>query len=109
MREEDEGNAGTFGLLVDLRELCIRIGDEHHRMASQLNDLLRQVQKARLGHSPNASKSTRKRFASWAPRAYSCARWSPPRAGNRQVLECPVLYRNGAPEEIRTPDLQIRS
>jgi hypothetical protein len=24
-------------------------------------------------------------------------------------LECPVLSRNGAPEEIRTPDPQIRS
>jgi hypothetical protein len=27
----------------------------------------------------------------------------------KHVLECPVLYRSGAPEEIRTPDPQIRS
>src|SRR5262249_9093759 len=43
------------------------------------------------------------------PRACSCARSSPRRAQNRQCLECPVLYRSGAPEEIRTPDPQIRS
>ena len=30
-------------------------------------------------------------------------------SAKRQVLECPILYRNGAPEEIRTPDPQIRS
>ena len=41
---EDEGDALTLGLLVDLRNLCSRIGDEHHRMASALHDLLRQVQ-----------------------------------------------------------------
>jgi hypothetical protein len=41
---EDEGDAYTLGLLVDLRDLCSRIGDEHHRMASELHDLLRQVQ-----------------------------------------------------------------
>jgi hypothetical protein len=50
-----------------------------------------------------------KRFASSEPRVCSCARSSPRRAQNRQVLECPVLYRGGAPEEIRTPDPQIRS
>lgn len=41
---EDEGDAHTLGLLVDLRRLCERIGDEHHRMAAELHDLLRQVQ-----------------------------------------------------------------
>ena len=41
---EDEGDAHTLGLLVDLRKLCSRIGDEHRRMASELHDLLRQVQ-----------------------------------------------------------------
>jgi hypothetical protein len=40
---DDEGDAHTLGLLVDLRNLCTRIGDEHHRMASELHDLLRQV------------------------------------------------------------------
>ncbi len=30
-------------------------------------------------------------------------------SANRLRLECPVLYRNGAPEGIRTPDPQIRS
>ena len=37
-------------------------------------------------------------------KACSCVRSSLPQAQNRQCLECPVLYRNGAPEEIRTPD-----
>ncbi len=44
MSTEDEGDAHTLGLLVDLRNLCTRIGEEHHRMASELHDLLRQVQ-----------------------------------------------------------------
>lgn len=29
-------------------------------------------------------------------------------SGNRQVLECPVLYRSGAPDTIRTCDLCLR-
>jgi site-specific DNA recombinase len=58
---------------------------------------------------PSGWKWTRKKFVSWGRKAYSCAPSSPHRAQNRQVLECPVLYRNGAPEEIRTPDPQIRS
>lgn len=41
---EDDGDAHTLGLLIDLRNLCSRIGDEHHRMAGELHDLLRQVQ-----------------------------------------------------------------
>ena len=44
MAGEDEGDAHTLGLLVDLRNLCRRMGDEHHRMVSELHDLLRQVQ-----------------------------------------------------------------
>ncbi len=60
-------------------------------------------------HSPNASKSIRKNCASWDRKARSCARSSPLQAQKRQVLACPVLYRSGAPEEIRTPDPQIRS
>ncbi len=41
---DEPGDAHTLGLLVDLRNLCRRMGDEHHRMASELHDLLRQVQ-----------------------------------------------------------------
>ena len=40
----------------------------------------------------SASKLTRKRFASWEPRACSCVPSSLRRAQNRQCLECPVLY-----------------
>jgi hypothetical protein len=58
--------------------------------------------------SPSASKSVRKKFASWGRKAYSCVRSSPLRAKKRRVLACPVLYRSGAPEGIRTPDPQIR-
>ena len=49
---------------------------------------------------PNASKSTRKKFASWDRKAHSCARFLLLRAQKRRVLACPVLYRSGAPEEI---------
>ena len=60
-------------------------------------------------HSPNALKWTRKKFASWAPRTCCFARSSPLQAQKRRDLALPVLYRSGAPEEIRTPDPQIRS
>ena len=60
-------------------------------------------------HSPNASKWTRKKFASWDRKACSCARSLPLQARKRRVLALPVLYRSGAPEGIRTPDPQIRS
>jgi hypothetical protein len=43
--QEDDGDAHTLGLLVDLRDLCSNIADEHHRMASRLHDLLRQIQR----------------------------------------------------------------
>jgi hypothetical protein len=33
----------ALGLLVDLRDLCRKIGDTHYRMAAELHDLLRQV------------------------------------------------------------------
>ena len=59
-------------------------------------------------HSPNALKWTRKKFASWAPRTCCFARSSPLQAQKRRDLALPVLYRSGAPEEIRTPDPQIR-
>src|SRR5262249_1977887 len=51
--------------------------------------------------SPTASNWTRKKFASRSPKANWCARTSPLQAQNR-VLECSVLHRSGAPEEIRT-------
>ena len=51
---------------------------------------------------PSASRSTRKNFASWAPKASCCARSSPPQAQKRRVLACPVLYRSGVPDGIRT-------
>jgi len=44
MAGEDEGDAHTLGLLVDLRDLCLKIADQHHSYASHLHDLLRQVQ-----------------------------------------------------------------
>src|SRR6266568_3906299 len=59
--------------------------------------------------SPNASKWTRKKFASWDRKACSCARSLPLQARKRRVLALPVLYRSGAPDKIRTPDPQIRS
>ena len=34
---------------------------------------------------------------------------APLQVQKRPVLALPVLYRSGAPEEIRTPDPQIRS
>jgi site-specific DNA recombinase len=56
--------------------------------------------------APAASKWTGKRFASWGPRAYSCAPLSPLRSRKRRVLAFLVLYRSGAPERIRTSDPQ---
>src|SRR4051812_1036248 len=38
----------------------------------------------------SASRSMRKKFASWARKANYCARSSPPQAQKRRVLECPV-------------------
>lgn len=44
MAGEDEGDAHTLGLLVDLRDLRTKIGVEYRHMTSELHDLLRQVQ-----------------------------------------------------------------
>ena len=44
MAGEDEGDAHTLGLLLDMRELCTRIAEEHHGYAAQLHDLVRQIQ-----------------------------------------------------------------
>jgi hypothetical protein len=63
-----------------------------------------------FARSLSASRWTRKKFASWGRKANSCARSSPSQAQKRRVLACPVLYRSGAPEEIRTLlTLQIRN
>jgi hypothetical protein len=40
---EDDGDAHTLGLLVDMRDLCTKIAEEHHHYAAQLHELLRQV------------------------------------------------------------------
>jgi hypothetical protein len=58
--------------------------------------------------SLSASKSMGKKFASWGRKAYCCARSSPLQAQKRRVLACPVLYRSGAPERIRTSGLCLR-
>jgi hypothetical protein len=43
MTDETQGDGYTLGLLVDLRDLCRKIGDSHYRMAAELHDLLRKV------------------------------------------------------------------
>jgi site-specific DNA recombinase len=58
--------------------------------------------------SPNGPKSIRMNCASWGRKARSCARSSPLQAQKRRVLACPVLYRSGAPDTIRTCDLCLR-
>jgi hypothetical protein len=59
--------------------------------------------------SPSGSKSIRKNCVSWNRKAPCCARSSPLKAQKRRVLACPVLYRNGAPDTIRTCDVCLRS
>ena len=43
MTDEPQGDGYTLGLLVDLRDLCTKIGDNHYRMAAELHDLLCKV------------------------------------------------------------------
>ena len=43
MSQAPSDEAYTLGLLVDLRDLCQKIGDTHFRMAAELHDLLRKV------------------------------------------------------------------
>jgi len=38
-----DDEAYTLGLLVDLRDLCRKIGETHYRMSAELHDLLRKV------------------------------------------------------------------
>src|ERR1700726_3029009 len=47
-------------------------------------------------HLPSVSKWTRKKFASWGPKANCCVRSSPFQAQKRRVLACPVLYRSAS-------------
>jgi hypothetical protein len=57
---------------------------------------------------PNALKSTSKNVVLWGRKASCCARLSLLQAQKRRVLACPVLYRSGAPDTIRTCDLCLR-
>jgi hypothetical protein len=43
MNDEPANDGYALGLLVDLRDLCRKIGDSHYRMAAELHDLLRKV------------------------------------------------------------------
>jgi hypothetical protein len=43
MTDEPAGDGYTLGLLVDLRDLCMKIGANHYRLAAELHDLLRKV------------------------------------------------------------------
>jgi hypothetical protein len=43
MADDEQADRFTLGLLVDLRDLCKEIGNEHLRFSSELHDLLRQV------------------------------------------------------------------
>jgi hypothetical protein len=47
MAGDDEGDAYTLGLLLDLRNLCMRIAEHHDTYAADLHRLLQQV------HNPN--------------------------------------------------------
>src|SRR5215468_8141699 len=59
--------------------------------------------------TPSSTISSRYHPTLRSRKACCCARSSPLQAQKRRLLVCPVLYRNGAPEEIRTPDPEIRS
>ncbi len=43
MSDEPADDGYALGLLVDLRDLCRKIGDTNYRMAAELHDLLRKV------------------------------------------------------------------
>jgi hypothetical protein len=45
---EDDGDAHTLGLLVDPRDLCLKIAEHHEKYASDLHCLLLQVQNPNL-------------------------------------------------------------
>jgi hypothetical protein len=78
------------------------------RRASACGPMAAATAAITFARSPNASKSIRKNCASWDRKACFCARSSLLQAQKRQVLACPFLYRNGAPDTIRTCDLRLR-
>jgi hypothetical protein len=43
MTADAQNDGYALGLLVDLRDICKRIGDSHYRMAAELHGLLRKV------------------------------------------------------------------
>ena len=102
----------TNGLAYRLPQTCDRSAAGVLGLVSCSIAVWRRTSQERRGPDCRPSegkKWTRKKFASWGRKAYCCARSSPLQAQKRRVLACPVLYRSGAPEEIRAPDPQIRS
>jgi hypothetical protein len=43
MTGDTQGDGYTLGLLVDLLDICRKIGDNHYRMSAELHDLLLKV------------------------------------------------------------------
>ena len=43
MTDDAQTDGYALGLLVDLRDICTRIGNNHYRMAAELHALLRKV------------------------------------------------------------------
>src|SRR5882724_13103541 len=98
-----QGNTGCRGRTVPMEKLDTLVADHiEHRLLLPSGPRAAATAAIIFARSPNASKSTRKNFASWGRKANCCARSSPLQAQKRRVLACPVLYRSGAPEEIRT-------
>jgi Recombinase zinc beta ribbon domain len=60
-------------------------------------------------HADRGRRLPPRLLASWGRKANCFARSSPLQAQKRRVLACPVLYRSGAPDRIRTYDLCLRT
>jgi hypothetical protein len=58
MADEPASDGYALGLLVDLRDLCRKIGDNNYRMAAELHDLLRMVANPNV-HGPDAELTFR--------------------------------------------------
>ena len=78
----------AYRLQTNMRQTCSRDACEPRAAATVAITFAR---------SRSASRWTRKKFASWGRKARCCGRSSLRQAQKRQVLECPVLYRSGAP------------
>ena len=52
MAEDDKGEAQTLGLLIELRDLCTRIADQHYDGANELHDLLQKIARPNLPDIP---------------------------------------------------------